>query len=75
MLTGQIATGEARDSDKPDPSAEANRKGGQIGGKARADSPPLEERKAIALKAAAAQRGKTASEIKTGLSFARWRFM
>jgi hypothetical protein len=52
VMVGRIATGEIEDT-KRDPGAEANRKGGLKGGKARAASMKPEQRRAIAQKAAA----------------------
>lgn len=54
----RIAIGEEVE-DKLDPSTEANRRGGQVGGKARANALSADERKAIAKKAAATRWGKT----------------
>lgn len=54
VMIGRIATGEIVDK-KRDPGAEANRKGGLKGGKARAASMSADKRKAIAKKAASAR--------------------
>ena len=47
----RIATGEEED-EQSDPATEANRRGGKAGGKARASALTVEQRKAIAKKAA-----------------------
>lgn len=56
VMVGKIATGEVPDP-KRDAGAEANRKGGLKGGKARAKSLSAKERKEIARKAAKARWG------------------
>lgn len=53
-MVARIATGEIHDK-KRDPGAEANRKGGLKGGKARARALSATQRKAIAKKAAEAR--------------------
>ena len=56
VLVGKIATGEAEDT-RDDPAKSRHRDGGLIGGKARAEALPPEQRAEIARKGAAKRWG------------------